>query len=61
MPNQKLKLIYLSRIFEERTDRYHGLTLPEISSALGEYGISAENRIILRGAGSFRCLPRQQN
>ena len=44
MPNQKLKLIYLSRIFEERTDRYHGLTLSEISSALGEYGISAERK-----------------
>ena len=41
---QKLKLIYLSRIFEERTDRYHGLTLSEISSALGEYGISAERK-----------------
>lgn len=44
MSNQKLKLIYLSRIFEECTDRYHGLTLPEISSALGEYGISAERK-----------------
>ncbi|MBE6667170.1 MAG: WYL domain-containing protein [Ruminococcaceae bacterium] len=44
MPNQKLKLIYLSRIFEERTDRYHGLTLSDISAALGEYGISAERK-----------------
>ncbi len=42
--NQKLKLIYLSRIFEERTDRYHGLTLSEISAALGEWGISAERK-----------------
>lgn len=44
MPNQKLKLMYLSKIFEERTDRYHGLTLSEISAALGEYGISAERK-----------------
>ncbi len=44
MPNQKLKLIYLSRILRERTDRYHGLTLAEISAALGEYGISAERK-----------------
>ena len=44
MPNQKLKLIYLSRIFSERTDRDHGLTLAEISSALGEYNISAERK-----------------
>ena len=44
MPNQKLKLIYLSRIFLERTDRYHGLTLSEISAALREYNISAERK-----------------
>ena len=44
LPNQKLKLIYLSRILEERTDRYHGLTLSEISAALGEYNISAERK-----------------
>ena len=44
MPNQKLKLIYLSRILQERTDRQHGLTLSEISAALREYGISAERK-----------------
>ena len=44
MPNQKLKLIYLSRILREKTDAYHGLTLSEISAALGEYGISAERK-----------------
>ncbi len=43
-PYQKLKLIYLARIFEERTDRYHGLTLSEISQCLSEYGISAERK-----------------
>ena len=44
MPNQKLKLIYLARIFRERTDERHGLTLSDISSALGEYDISAERK-----------------
>ncbi len=44
LPNQKLKLIYLSRIFEERTDSYHALTLSEISAALSEYRISAERK-----------------
>ena len=44
MPNQKLKLIYLSKILTERTDRFHGLTLSEIAAALGEYGISAERK-----------------
>lgn len=44
MPNQKLKLLYLSRIFQERTDGEHGLTLSEIASALREYGIGAERK-----------------
>lgn len=44
MPNQKLKLTYLSRILQERTDATHGMTLSEISAALGEYGISAERK-----------------
>ena len=44
LPNQKLKLIYLVRIMEERTDKYHGLTLPEISSALADFGVSAERK-----------------
>lgn len=43
-PNQKLKLIYLARIMQERTDLKHGLTLAEISAALNEYGISAERK-----------------
>ena len=43
-PNQKLKLIYLSRILQERTDAHHGLTLSEITAALKEYGISAERK-----------------
>ena len=64
LPNQKLKLIYLSRIFSERTDRYHGLTLSEISSALGEYNISAERKSLyddieaLRLAGMDICVVR---
>lgn len=44
MPNQKLKLFYLARIFRERTDENHGLTLSDISAALGEYDISAERK-----------------
>ena len=44
MPNQKMKLLYLSKILQERTDAYHGLTLSEISAALREYGISAERK-----------------
>ncbi len=67
MPNQKLKLIYLSRIFSERTDRYHGLTLSEISSALAEYNISAERKSLyddieaLKLAGMDICTVRDSH
>ncbi len=44
MPNQKLKLMYLARILRERTDEQHGMTLADISSALGEYDVSAERK-----------------
>lgn len=43
-PNQKLKLLYLSRIMRERTDAAHGLTLTEMMAALQEYGITSERK-----------------
>ena len=67
MPNQKLKLIYLSRILQERTDKDHGLTLSEISSALNEYGISAERKSLyddieaLRLCGLDICTARDSH
>ncbi len=42
--NQKLKLIYLMKIFLEKTDDEHSLTLPEIQMALQAYDISAERK-----------------
>ena len=35
--NQKIKLLYLMKILLENTDDEHGMTLAEISDALGEY------------------------
>ncbi len=43
---QKQKLIRLLEIFMRETDESHGLTMPEIISALAEYGISAERKSI---------------
>ena len=43
-PNQKLKLLYLMRLFLERTDEEHPVTVPELIAALGQYGISAERK-----------------
>lgn len=44
--NQKIKILYLMQILLNRTDDTHGLTLEEISSALEEYGVSAERKTL---------------
>jgi len=46
--NQKLKLLYLMRLFQEETDDKNGLTMPQIIEALEEWGISAERKAIYR-------------
>lgn len=43
-PNQKLKLLYLMRIFNECTDEKHAMTVAELSDALAAYEISAERK-----------------
>lgn len=42
--NQKLKLLYLMKIFMEETDSYHGLTMPDIIDLLEEYDVKAERK-----------------
>lgn len=44
--NQKLKLLYLMKILMEKTDETHGITMPEIITALEAYGVSAERKSI---------------
>ena len=41
---QKQKLFRLLEILMRETDEEHGLSMPEIISRLGEYGISAERK-----------------
>ena len=43
---QKLKLLYLIKIFTEDTDDQHALTLPQIAEKLDAYGISAERKTL---------------
>lgn len=43
-PNQKLKLLYLMKIFNECTDEKHAMTVLELSNALAAYEISAERK-----------------
>lgn len=44
--NQKMKLLYLMKIFLERTDEGHPLTTAQLIDALAEYGITAERKSI---------------
>lgn len=44
--NQKLKLLYLSRILLDGTDERHGMTLTEILSELSQYGIEAGRKSV---------------
>lgn len=41
---QKQKLLYLQKILLEKTDEDHGLTIAEIITELGRYGISSERK-----------------
>jgi len=53
--NQKLKLIYLIRIFNEKTDEDHCLSTQELIGELAAYGISAERKSIY---DDIECLIR---
>jgi predicted DNA-binding transcriptional regulator YafY len=44
--NQKLKLLYLMKIFQEKTDESHALSVPELITELGRYDIKAERKSI---------------
>ena len=43
--NQKLKLLYLAKIFLENTDSTHALTLKELSDALAKYESGAKESV----------------
>ncbi|MBQ1415259.1 MAG: WYL domain-containing protein [Lachnospiraceae bacterium] len=44
--NQKLKLLYLVRIFREETDEDHGLSTEEIIGRLNAYGVNADRKTL---------------
>ena len=43
-PNQKLKLLYLMKIFQEKTDDNHGLRAVDLIEELRQYGIEVERK-----------------
>lgn len=46
--NQKRKILYLMKIFEERTDEEHALSAAELIKCLEEYQVTAERKSIYR-------------
>ena len=44
--NQKLKLLYLLKIFHEKTDESHCLSAAELAGELSAYDIRAERKSI---------------
>lgn len=44
--NQKLKMVYLMKIFSEESDDDHYLTMPEIIRKLEAYGVNADRKTI---------------
>lgn len=50
---QKLKMLYLVKIFEEETDDLHALTMPEITERLAALGVNADRKTLYE---DFRLL-----
>ncbi len=44
--NQKLKMLYLAKIFHEETDDSHGLTMPQIIEKLSACGVNADRKTL---------------
>ena len=44
--HQKLKMLYLARIFSEETDDGHALTMSEIIEKLSAYGVNADRKTL---------------
>lgn len=54
--NQRLKQIYLMKVLFDNTDETHSMTMPEIVTALNEYGISAERKSIYDDIEALRVF-----
>ena len=52
--NQKLKMLYLLRLFEEETDENHALTLGDIIDRLEEYGVNVERKTLYQDLEELR-------
>ena len=55
-PNQKLKLLYLMKIFMEETDDEHGLTMPQLIAKLNAYGVNADRKTMYQDMEELRTF-----
>lgn len=54
--NQKLKILYIMRILQEKTDKDHPISVREIVSALRSYGISVERKTVYDDIEALRAF-----
>lgn len=54
--NQKLKLYYLGRIMQEKTDDEHALTMQQIQRYLEEYDVTADRKSLYDDMEALRVL-----
>lgn len=52
--NQKLKMLYLVKIFSEETDDNHALTMPEIVRKLDDYDVKADRKTLYQDFEELR-------
>ena len=52
--NQKLKMLYLAKIFSEESDDDHYLTMPEIIKKLAAYGVNADRKTIYQDIAELK-------
>ena len=52
--NQKLKMLYLVKIFSEETDDNHALTMAQIIAMLGGYGVNADRKTLYQDFDELR-------
>ena len=53
-PKQKQKLLYIMKLFTEKTDEDYGITVADIIEYLGEFGIEAERKSVYNDIETLR-------
>ena len=52
--NQKLKMLYLVKIFSEETDDNHYITMPELIKKLAAYGVNADRKTLYQDISELK-------